>query len=196
MAIASFGNKTFSVSNNRIYTFEEFSRTGTLNIEEQEVEGQKPSTYIKGSALDEISFKVTLFRQKGLDVRSEIDSWMAIKDSKVPYMLILGNKPVTTNKFLLTSVSESEASFDRNGNYLRVVIQLQFKEFVRAGAKKQENDTEANASSTKKSIKRGSSKKRRKSKKRTNKNVSTAKSKGTKMKPGRKLLIQKQKERY
>lgn len=136
MAIASFASKTFSVSSNRIYTFNSFTRSGSLNVEEQEVEGQKPSTYIKGSSLEEMSFTISLIGQECINIGDELNSWMAIKDAKTPYVFILGNKLVGKNKFLLTNVSLSEAEINGEGEYIKANIQLQFKEFARYGSKK------------------------------------------------------------
>lgn len=156
MAIASYANKEFNVSSNKIYTFDEFSRSSSLNVEEQEVEGEKPSSYIKGSALEEISFKIPFIAQSTVNITKEIDEWIGIKDAKVPYYLILGNKPVGSNKYLLTSVAESETVFDNNGNRIRSTVQLQFKEFVRYGYKKEEGESTEEKSSKKRQNKNAS----------------------------------------
>jgi murein L,D-transpeptidase YcbB/YkuD len=161
MAIACFGNKIFNVSLNRIYTIDEFGLTSGLDIEEQEVEGKKPSTYIKGSQLNEVSFTVPLIAQKSINIKSEIDSWIKIKDKGTPYMLLLANKPISSTKYLLININIQNTVFDIKGNYIRANIQLQFKEFVRYGKKEEEDSSD---------------------KKRENTNASAAKASGTKSK--------------
>lgn len=141
MPIASFGSKVFTVSQNKVFTFDEFSRTSSLNIEEQEVDGQKPSTYIKGSNLDDITLVVPLFKQKNLNVRAVIDEWITIKNQAQPQTLIIGNNPMGQNKFLLTSVTISEAVINGNGNFLKAKLELQFKEFIRYGHKEEKVGT-------------------------------------------------------
>ncbi|MHC1683679.1 MAG: phage tail protein [Clostridiaceae bacterium] len=150
MAIASFASKTFNASLKKVYTFNSFTRSGSLNIEEQEVEGQKPSSYIKGSSLEDLSLAIPLIAQNTINISTEIDSWMSIKDSKTPYPFILGNKMVGKNKFLLTNVSVSEATLNSKGEYLKATIQLQFKEFVRYGSKKDDAGTSSDSKSSKK----------------------------------------------
>ncbi len=105
MSIGSFNSKTFEVTQDKIYTFDDYTRDISLNIEDQEVDGSKPSTYIKGITLEQVSFNVKLIQSNSIDVKTEIDDWKNICEDGVPYMLFIGDKPVSNNKFLLTSVS-------------------------------------------------------------------------------------------
>lgn len=138
MAIAVWGPMVFSVSLNRVYPFDDFSLSSSVDTEEQEREGYKQSTYIKGLNLDEISFSIPLIKQRRVNIRSEIINWLNTQNRRVPYMLIINNKPVTSSKFLLTSVKVSNTIFDKKGDYIRANIEVTFKEFVRKG-KKQNN---------------------------------------------------------
>lgn len=139
MSIAVFGPMVFSVSANKFYTFEDYNLSSSLNIEEQEVEGTKASTYIKGLNLDEISFSINLIRQRDVDIRTEIIKWLNLQNEKVPYMFIINNKPVTCNKFLLTSVKVGSAVFDVKGDYVKAKLEVGFKEYARNGTKKNDS---------------------------------------------------------
>lgn len=202
--IGSFANKVFKVSSNHLYTFDEFTMNSELKIDEQEVDGNKPSTYIKGPGLDKVSLNVSLIKQKNINVRNEIDEWKKIKDSKVPYHLIIGNRNLATYKFLLTNVDVSEIKIGIAGEYLKAKVQLQFSEYVRAG-KKEESTTTATSSgsSTKNSTKStskkstaGTTKSSKKSKKRKNKNASKSKSKNKTSKSDNSKIEALEKELY
>lgn len=143
MAIATFAHKTFSVSRDKIYTLQGITSSCSLNIEEQEVEGSKPSTYIKNAALKQLSFNLELRQQTNVDVEYEKNDWMTLCESATPYMLLIGGRPFCSNKMLLTSVSEQEAELDGSGRYIKSKLQLEFKEFERWGAKKEEAGTKA-----------------------------------------------------
>ena len=65
--IGSFANKVFKVSSNHLYTFDEFTMNGELKVDEQEVDGSKPSSYIKGSGLDKVSLNILLIKQKNIN---------------------------------------------------------------------------------------------------------------------------------
>lgn len=134
--IGSFANKVFKVSSNHLYTFDDFTISGELKVDEQEVDGSKPSTYIKGSGLDKVSLNILLIKQKNVNVRNEIQDWLKIRDAKTPHHLIIGNKNLSSHKFLLTNVNTSDIKIGPNGEFLKSTVQLQFSEYVRAGKKK------------------------------------------------------------
>jgi phage baseplate assembly protein W len=137
LPIASFSGKVFEVSSNKIYNFEGYTRSYSLDVEEQEQEGAKSSSYIKGESLETISFNI-LMDARFVDVDAEISSWIEICKSKKQDFFILGGKPVSSNKFLLKSISESDPVIDNNGKKLRVKLAIQLQEFVRYGKKKKD----------------------------------------------------------
>lgn len=175
--IGSFANKVFKVSANHLYTFDEFTMSGELKVDEQEVDNSKPSSYIKGPGLDKVSLNILLIKQKNVNVRNEIQDWFKIRDAKTPHHLIIGNKNLSTYKFLLTSVNTSDTKIGPGGEFLKSTLQLQFSEYVRAG-KKENNSTSTSVSSstsTSKSSsksKAGTTKTSKKTKKRSTKTSS------------------------
>ena len=141
MPIAIFASKTFKTSSRSLYTFDEFTTSSGLQVEKQDVEGKKPSTYIKGSDLDSMSFNIPLSHSLGIDVWGEFVSWKAIMEREKAYTFILGGKPVGQNKWLLKSVQLSNSKIDGNGKILSASLQLQFEEYVRAGTKSKSTNT-------------------------------------------------------
>ena len=116
-------------------------------------------------------------KQKNINVRNEIQDWFKIRDSKTPHHLIVGNKNLSTYKFLLTNVDTSDTKIGPNGEFLKSTLKLQFSEYVRAG-KKENNSTSTSVSSstsTSKSSsksKAGTTKTSKKTKKRSTKTSS------------------------
>jgi len=146
MAIASFGKKIFSVTGNKIYTFDGLQYSSSYETEIQNVEGKKPSTYKKGPGLNSMDFSVKLDAAFKVNPRKEINDWERIKDAEIPYVFILGNKAFGQNKWLLVDVSASDMDIDNAGNILSANLSLKFTEYVRSGTK---------ASSTKKKTSAG-----------------------------------------
>jgi len=134
MPIATFGNKVFQVDAKRIYTFNNFSYSATLETEAQEAEGKKPSTYIKGEGLSTLSLTIPLEKMYGIDPRTEWESWENILAQKTPQLFILGGKPIGKNKWLLKSVSPSDMRVDSKGQIQGLNLALEFEEYVRAGS--------------------------------------------------------------
>lgn len=181
--IGSFASKVFKISSNYLYTFDEFGISGELKIDEQEVDGSKPSTYIKGSGLDKVSLNILLIKQNYINVRKEIEDWFKIRDAKIPNHLIIGNKNMSTYKFLLTNVDVSDTKIGPDGEFIKAKVQLQFSEYVRAG-KKEDNSTSSSSNTSKSNSSKsnaGTSKTSKKTKKKSSskKNSSTSKKKNS-----------------
>jgi len=133
MSIASFGTKVFEVSGDKIYTFQDFQCSASLQTEKQDSVGNKPSTYNKGSDLDTIGFKLKLDISYGINPRNEWEDWKTIMESSVSYPFILGGKPIGNNKYLLVGVKPSNFNVDNKGNILSMELDFSFDEYVREG---------------------------------------------------------------
>lgn len=152
MSLGGFAGKIFEVSQNKIYTFDEDTNDMTVKTEEQEVDGDKPSTYIQGMGLETVSLNIKLKQSSSVDVDTEVDEWKAICSSMSPCYLWLGNKPVTNNRFLLTDINFSDKVYAYWGKLVQVTMKLTFKEYVRDGVKKEEGTSSStkSANATKK----------------------------------------------
>lgn len=137
MSLGGFGDKVFEVSQNKIYTFSNVSNDMGLNIEEQDVEGDKPSIYIKGKTNESPSIDINLTQSGTIDCEKEFNDWKTILYSQTPHMLFLGRNPVSSNKFLLIGVTPSNQVYHPNGRLIKVTLTLKFKEYPRAGVKKE-----------------------------------------------------------
>lgn len=140
MSLGGFGDKLFEVSDKRIHTFNNFSNTMALKVEEQEVDNQKPSIYKAGIENEKPSFDIYLKQSSNLDVQTEFDDWKKILYDGEPHMLFIGDVPISENKFLLQQISPSEFMYDPYGKLIKVKLTLNFIEYPRAGVKK-ENKT-------------------------------------------------------
>lgn len=141
MSLGGFAGKLFEVSQKKIYTFYEDTNDMTVNTEEQEVDGSKPSTYIKGMGLEGVSLNIKLKQSSSINVDTEVDEWKAICATMSPSYLWLGNKSVTNNRFLLTDINFSDKQYTYWGKLIQVTMKLTFKEYVRDGVKKEEGTT-------------------------------------------------------
>lgn len=135
MQIAVFKNKVFQVDTSKIYTFKDFTYSSVLNTEHQDVDGKKPSTYVKGPGLDNFGIVITLETSNGVNPRQEWEEWQQILAQSLPDTFILGGKPIGENKWLLKSVSPSDVRADNTGNITGLTLSLEFEEYVRPGQK-------------------------------------------------------------
>lgn len=133
--IASFGSKVFSVSADKIDTFNSFQISSSLDTDKQDNLGKKPSTYIKGPGLSNFSVRTKLDISLGVDPLKSMEEWMSIEESEQPYPFIIGGKPFLNTKWLLVGVDGRNTIFDNQGNMLCIELDLKFDEFSNYGTK-------------------------------------------------------------
>lgn len=133
MSIAAFGGLVFRGGIKKGTPVSNYSAKFAIDTEKQEQQSGKPATLIKGAQLAAISFAVYLNRMLGVDLDDIIAQAQALCEAGVPYPLIIGNSPISTNRFLLTSVSVSDALLDGKGRILTAQLELSFEEFVKEG---------------------------------------------------------------
>ncbi len=164
MSLGEFARKKFEVTSNKIYTFDDYSNSFGISIEEQEVENDKPSNYLKGFDLEKPSFTISLKQSATVDVETELKEWKDICYAMTPYMLFIGNNPVSNNKYLLEKGDISDTTIIGSGKMIKCKLKLTFREHVRYGAKKEEGtSSSAKKSSSSSSSKSKSSSKKKKS---------------------------------
>jgi hypothetical protein len=134
MEIATFANKYFEVSGDKICTFQDFQYSSSLQTEKQDASGSKPSTYNKGPDLDNMSFKVHLDVAYGVNPRNEWEEWRDLLNSGDAYPFIMGGRPLGDNRFQLVGVTKSNVNTDNCGNYVSLDLELKFDEYVREGS--------------------------------------------------------------
>lgn len=147
--IATFAGKVFQVDSKKICTFDGFSYSSALQTEKQDVDGAKPSTYIKGPDLDTFNLTIRLDAALGVNPRNEWSDWINILSRKTAYPFILGGVPLNNTRWLLISVSPSNFVFDDNGKILSLDLNLKFEEYIRLGNKKESSSFSKSASGSK-----------------------------------------------
>lgn len=152
MPIASFANKVFEVSSDKIHTFDDLQFGTGLETEKQDNPGAKPKTYIKGPGLNTLSIKIKASVDMGLDPRAEIGSWMMLKDTKKPYPFIIGGKPFGSARWLLTDVQVADTKIDNEGKFLEASLSLSFEEYVYAGKAKETKKSAGKKTSQNKTV--------------------------------------------
>ncbi len=146
--IGKFKDKVFSVSPNKIYTFNSFSNSAKLNFEEQEVEGGKAKIYKKGSALQDLSITLDLNAELGVDVKKEINDWKSYAESGAKDSLYIANGKYG-GVWIVTNVSVSDL-YNDSKIILSAVLSIDFKEFAGEGQNKDKKVSEDKANASKK----------------------------------------------
>lgn len=128
--IGYFGNERFEVSSQSVSTINEFQISSAARFENLERIGLKPLKEKIAPGLDQVSFSIVVDANLGVNPRKVLDRWRQIAAAGNPDLLIIGNKPLGTDMWVVTGVQESWDTLDGHGNVLRGTISLSFEEYM------------------------------------------------------------------
>lgn len=131
MAIGNFGKDiTFSVSDEKVLTFKNFNISTSGRWAEIERIGETPYQQYLGPANDTIKIEVTLNAAHGVkpyDTQKKF--WDACHSGKPEY-LVIGNRKVTSHKFVITDISEAWNVILNKGEIMKMKLDVTFKGYV------------------------------------------------------------------
>jgi len=133
VVIASWKNKKWEVSPNKIYNLEGFSTSFKLKFDQNQDKEGSPATNVRGRELVPLSFDVTLSDVVGINVRAEIESWAALIGEAAPFYL--GGKRFGPELMQLQSVDVSDVIIDDLGRIRSAKLRLNFEEYADEAAK-------------------------------------------------------------
>lgn len=125
MVTAQFGSKQFKVTGKMIYTPSDTSISESIDIEETERSGKKPSTKVKGIKLQSLSYTVML-DARFVTIATELRWWKNTLLSKASKDFYLGNYKI--GRFYLNQYDVSDIVLNKNGEYVKAKLNLSFTE--------------------------------------------------------------------
>lgn len=151
--VGSWGSKSFEISEERLHSFEEFAAEMKLASDEQRDDAQKPSTNVKGTDLETVSFSIKVGMDYGTIARQEKNDWYDLLNEGGAHPLVLNGTPWNAADLQLQSVSVSEAKWGPNGEMIEARLALSFKEWQEQAAvqKKTSGNKKGGASKSNKS---------------------------------------------
>lgn len=129
MVLGSLGGIVFSVSKNKVKTFENIQIESKVNYAKHTRHNRKPLLEFQNVELDMISFTMYFSAFLGINPSSEqdkIDHYM--KSGKV-LTLIVGGKRYG-GKWVITSHSKDLSQFDKKGRVLVAKSRIELEEYV------------------------------------------------------------------
>ena len=129
--IGNFGSRiVFETSDRKILTFSGLSQKVSGKYSKHSIIGQKDRPEFTGPGSRSVSFKILLDVNLGIrpqDIIENIED--AIEQGEVEY-LVIGGKPIGTNRFYITSVSEAMDVVLSNGGIARATLSITMEEYI------------------------------------------------------------------
>lgn len=130
MIVGSLGDIPFIVARGLVRTFSDYSREGSARWAKHDLIGQKPVLEFLGKDIEKISFKMLLRADHGINPEKEVRKLRKMRDNGEVMILILADKPVGDNSWVIESLGENVTYWDGFGHILSVSIDVSLQEYV------------------------------------------------------------------
>ena len=127
--MAKWGDITFSVSSEKVLSFQGMERSYSAKWEEHPIIGKRPKLEFMGPAMDEIKIEVILDAGLGVKPRATMKKFReAAKKGKVHFFYV-GGKRVVKRKLYIASGTEHWKEIWNKGELVRASAEITFKEY-------------------------------------------------------------------
>lgn len=120
----------FEVSDDKIHTFEGFTRDSNIRQAKHDIHLQKPKSEFLGPELDNIAFVIKLKAQFGVNPRDEMDKLLILQRVGIPVVLTIGNKNIGMNKWTIVSLGQAWETVDNEGRLLEAQLSVTLEEYL------------------------------------------------------------------
>jgi len=134
--IGAIGSKTlddvilFEVSPETVKTIKDFVRRNRVRFAKNDVLLRKPVSQYVGPDLDDISFKIMLKAQYGVNPRAEMTKLITIQRAGEVVSIIMGNWVQGVARWRIVNLGMPWERIDNKGNCISSTVDISFEEYV------------------------------------------------------------------
>lgn len=145
MAIGSFGGVSFIVSRKKVLTFQDFKRSESVRWQTHDAIHRKPIPEYLGPGQENISFKIILKRNLGIEPFTKIQILRHYQDDGRAGPLMIGKKMIAGNYFYIEDINETYRDIDRKGIIHSIEADISLKEYPVPRKKKKNKSKSKNS---------------------------------------------------
>ena len=128
--VASFGDLVFEVTENKILTYNDYTRTTEPRYIEHNILQNKPKLEFEGPGADPISFNVLLRAEFGINPEATMAKIREYARKGKRDLFVRGGTPISVNYWVIKKAVEKHKRIDNYGNILEIEVQLDLQEYV------------------------------------------------------------------
>lgn len=129
MIIGTFGEITFEVSNNKVFTLSGFKRDTKSKFATHETIGNPPKLEFLHKELQTISFEIILHQSLGIDPAAETQKLRELCETGESNFLVIGNEVFGDDQWIIESVSENVSVWTPDGKIYATKLDLTLQEY-------------------------------------------------------------------
>lgn len=144
--IGSFGKLVFETSDKKILTFTDMQHKVSANYAQHKIIGKKPRSEFLNVDLREVKLTIVLDAMCGIKPRKQLERIEYMLSESYADYLVVGEKKIWKNKFVITDLSESWDVVYSGGELARATVDVTFQEYVEEAKKKHTKKKTSSAS--------------------------------------------------
>ncbi len=127
--VGRFGNLKFSVSDNKVLTFDNFKVKRGIKTTEHDVPFYKGRLEVTGENLDSTTLEIILRADMGVNPRKQAEKIRQMMHQKMANYLVVGGQKVMDRRCIITDMGDSWNYIYRGGKVYEIKVELTFKEY-------------------------------------------------------------------
>lgn len=128
--IGVLGDIVFIVSNVKVRTFNDFSRTNSDRWASNELIHKKPRSQFLGPGLDTFSLTVRVDARLGLNPRKEVDKLVRYSREGKVMKFSIGGKGLGVDRVKITNLVQNWEDIDNKGKLISATYSLTLEEYT------------------------------------------------------------------
>lgn len=129
MQVGTFSDIIFETSSEKILTFKDFKRDTKTRYAKHDLLNQTPALEYIGSDLGEISFEMQFHKDLGVNPAEEAEKVRKLCADGTADYLVIGNRVIGENLWVIESVAENLRAFDKNMDVYFEELTVTLKEY-------------------------------------------------------------------
>lgn len=132
MVIGCLGDIVFQVSEDIVETISEMEWSGSAQYAVHQRHAGNALTEFIGVDPDKVSFTMTLARELGVDVETEIEKFRSMEEKGEAVRLVIGTKSYGRYRWNLLKHSVKYRHHDRQGNPIVADVTVELQEYLKS----------------------------------------------------------------
>lgn len=129
--VGNFGSRIiFETSDRKILTFSGMTQNVSAKYAKHSISGQKDRAEYTGPGNRSVKFNILLDVNLGIKPREVIERIENAVESGETEYLVIGGRPISQNKFYISSLSETYDVVMSNGEIARASLQISMEEYL------------------------------------------------------------------
>lgn len=120
----------FEVSDHRLLTIQDFSRSSSVRFAKHDVLLRKPVSQYIGPDLEKLSFKIVLKAQFGVNPKTEFDKLIYLQRAGEVVSILLGKSTFGVYRWRIDSLGIPYDIIDNRGICMSSTVDISFEEYV------------------------------------------------------------------